>query len=164
MNVRRFLRHFFATRWATRRWFTPAVLEAIESSIREAESGHRGEIRFVVETALDMVELLQDLPARPRALQVFAQLGVWDTADNNGVLVYLLLADRVVEIVADRGIATQVSQSDWDEICREMERHYAAKRFREGSVAGVRSVGRLLARHFPRGRGKDELPNQPVLL
>jgi uncharacterized membrane protein len=98
-------------------------------------------------------------------MQVFGQLGVWDTAQNNGVLIYLLLADHVVEIVADRGIAARIGQSEWDGVCREMERHYREGRFGEGSVAGVRGVGSLLSRHFPGRRGDaDELPNQPVLL
>jgi len=165
MNATRFLRHVFATRWSTRRRFGPRVLGAIETAIREMEAGHAGEIRFAVETALDMAELVEDLSPRRRAMQVFGQLGVWDTAQNNGVLIYLLLADRVVEIVADRGIAARISQSDWDGICREMESHYRAGRFSEGSVAGVYGIGRLLARHFPgRRRDADELPNQPVLL
>jgi len=165
MNATRFLRHIFATRWTTRRHFGPKVLGAIETAIRETEAQHGGEIRFAVETALDMAELVEDLAPRRRAMQVFGQLGVWDTADNNGVLIYLLLADRVVEIVADRGIAARIPQSDWDGVCREMERLYRDRRFSEGSVAGVYAVGRLLARHFP-GRRKDvdELPNQPVLL
>jgi uncharacterized membrane protein len=98
-------------------------------------------------------------------MQVFGQLGVWDTAHNNGVLIYLLLADRVVEIVADRGIAARIAQSEWESVCREMETHYRQGRFSEGSVAGVYGVGRLLARHFPgRRRDPNELPNQPVLL
>jgi uncharacterized membrane protein len=165
MNPVRFLRHVFATRWTTRRRFTPQVLAAIETAIRETEALHAGEIRFAVETALDMAELVDDLAPRRRAMQVFGQLGVWDTAQNNGVLIYLLLADRVVEIVADRGIATRIPQSEWDEVCREMERYYREGRFGEGSVAGVRGVGSLLARHFPgRRRDADELPNQPVLL
>jgi uncharacterized membrane protein len=163
MNATRFLRHLFFTRWITRRRFTPRVLGDIEAAIREAESLHAGEIRFAVETALDLAELMQDLPPRRRALQVFGQLGVWDTAHNNGVLIYLLLADRVVEIVADRGIAARIAQSEWEGVCRRMERHFRAGRFGEGSVAGIREVGGLLGRHFP-GRAADELPNQPVLL
>jgi uncharacterized membrane protein len=165
MNAGRFLRHIFYTRWTTRRRFTPRVLADIEAAIREAESLHAGEIRFVVETALDLAELVQDLARRQRAMQVFGQLGVWDTAQNNGVLIYLLLADHIVEIVADRGIAARIAQSEWDGVCREMERHYGDGRFGEGSAAGVRGVGRLLSRHFPGRRGHaDELPNQPVLL
>jgi len=165
MSPGRFLRHLFSTRWATRRRFTPQVLGEIESAIREVESQHGGEIRFAVETSLDLAELVRDVGPRHRAMEVFGHLGVWDTAANNGVLIYLLLADRVVEIVADRGIAARVAQSEWDGICQEMQRYFGEKRFGEGSVAGIRSVGRLLGRHFPgRSKGTDELPNQPVLL
>jgi uncharacterized membrane protein len=165
MNSSRTLRHLFATHWGTRRRFPPPALAAIESAIRDAESRHGGEIRFAVETALDLPELWRGLPSRRRAAQVFAQLGIWDTAHNNGVLIYVLLADRVVEIVADRGIAAVIQQSEWDEICREIERQFGAGRFIEGSVAAVQAVGRLLARHFPAAHhDADELPNQPVLL
>jgi len=166
MNATRFLRHIFATRWTTRQHFGPTVLGAIEAAIRETEAQHGGEIRFAVETALDMAELVEDLAPRRRAMHVFVQLGVWDTAHNNGVLIYVLLADRAVEIVADRGIAARIPQSEWEAVCREMERLYRDKRFSEGSVAGVYGIGRLLARHFPGRRrdADDELPNQPVLL
>jgi uncharacterized membrane protein len=141
------------------------VLADIEAAIRDVEAHHAGEIRFVVETALDLAELVQDMSTRQRAMQVFGQLGVWDTAENNGVLIYLLLADHVVEIVADRGIASRVPQSEWDGVCREMERLFRERRFAEGSVAGIVAVGRLLGRHFPRRRSDaNELPDQPVLL
>ena len=161
----RLVRHLLATRWGTRRRFPPLALEAIETAIREAELRHGGEIRFAVETALDLPELWYRLVPRRRAAQVFGELGVWDTAQNNGVLIYVLMADRVVEIVADRGVAALIQQTEWDEICREMERQFRDGRFMEGSVAAVHSVGRLLARHFPAARhDADELPNQPVLL
>jgi len=165
MSASRLVRHLFATRWSTRWRFPPATLAAIENAIREAEVQHGGEIRFAIETALDLPELWHGLSPRARATQVFGQLGVWDTAQNNGVLIYVLLADRVVEIVADRGITAFVQQLEWDTLCREIERQFRAGRFMEGSVAAVQSVGRLLARHFPvQRRGEDELPNQPVLL
>jgi uncharacterized membrane protein len=165
MKIGRLFSHLFATRWHTRRHFTPQVLSAVEGAVRDVESRHAGEIRFVVETALDVVELWHDLPPRRRAMQVFGQLGVWDTAENNGVLLYVLIADHVVEIIADRGIAARIPQAEWDQVCREIERHYREGRFNEGSVAGVYGVGRLLERHFPaRGADADELPNQPVLL
>src|SRR5690348_12413830 len=146
MNATRFLRHIFATRWTTRKHFGPTVLGAIEAAIRETEAQHGGEIRFAIETALDMAELVEDLAPRGRAMRVVGQLGVCDTAHNNCVLIYLLLADRVVEIVADRGIAARIPQSEWEAVCREMERLYREKRFSEGSVAGVYGIGRLLAR------------------
>ena len=165
MKVGRLIRHLCTTRWSTRARFSQAVLDAIEQAIRECEERHGGEIRFIVETAFDLPELWRDMPPRQRALQLFGQFGVWDTAHNNGVLVYVLMADRDVEIVADRGIAQHVSQAEWQAVCRQMEAHFRAGRFREASVLGILGVGALLGKHFPGRRASDhELPNQPVLL
>src|SRR5262249_8832617 len=153
----RFLRHLFFTRWTTRRYFTPLVLGEIEAAIREVESKHAGEIRFAVESSLDLPDLVQDLAPRARAMRVFGHLGVCDTQHNNGVLIYLLLADRIVEIIADRGIASRIPQSEWEGVCHEMERHLHEGRYAEGSVAGIQGVGRLLSRHFPgRPAGTDD--------
>ncbi|MGP8035121.1 MAG: TPM domain-containing protein [Steroidobacteraceae bacterium] len=165
MRLLRLLRHLATTRYSTRRHFTAPVREAIERAIRECEARHAGEIRFVVETALDLPELWHELPPRQRALQLFGQLGVWDTAHNNGVLIYVLMADRVVEIIADRGIAARVTQAEWGAVCRQMEHHYRAGRFLDGSVGGILGVAALLGRHFPgKHPGEPELPDQPVLL
>jgi hypothetical protein len=161
----RTLRHLFATHWGTRRRFTPAVLKQIEDATLEVEAAHAGEIRCAIETALDLPQLWGAVDARMRALQVFSQLGVWDTDGNNGVLIYVLLADRRVEIVADRGIAARVSPAEWAEVARAMEDAFRAGRFGPGCVAGIQAVGRLLAKHFPNAGGdRDEQPNQPVLL
>lgn len=165
MKLKRLLRHLLSTRFSTRRHFSPPVRTAIEQAIKECEARHAGEIRFVVETAFDLPELWHDLAPRQRALQLFGQLGVWDTAHNNGVLIYVDLADRVVEIIADRGIATHVPQAEWGAVCRQMEHHYREGRFREGSIVGILGVGALLGRHFPgKTPGGQELPEQPVLL
>jgi uncharacterized membrane protein YgcG len=165
MRPARLLRHLLSTRFRTRAHFPPPVRTAIEQAIRECEERHAGEIRFAVETAFDLAQLWHDLAPRQRALQLFGQLGVWDTAHNNGVLIYVDLADRVVEIIADRGIAARVPQAEWAAVCRQMEHHYREGRFREGSVAGILGVGALLGRHFPgRTGGGNELPDQPVLL
>lgn len=165
MRLLRLIRHIGTTRWSTRRHFPRQVREAIERAIADCEAHHGGEIRFLVETAFDLPELWHDLPARTRALQLFGQFGVWDTAHNNGVLIYVLMADRVVEIIADRGIAARITPQEWQAVCRRMEQHYREGRFREGSIAGVEGVGALLGRHFPgRRHGDNELPNQPVLL
>jgi len=165
MKLARLIRHLATTRFSTRRRFPLPVRKAIEQAIGECEARHAGEIRFVVETAFDLPELWHDLAPRQRALRLFGQLGVWDTAHNNGVLIYLLMADRVVEIIADRGIAARVPQAEWGAVCRQMEHHFREGRFREGSIVGILGVGALLGRHFPgKGSGGQELPGQPVLL
>lgn len=165
MRITRLFRHLASTRYLTRRHFPPQVRADIEQAIAECEARHAGQIRFVVETAFDLPELWHDLPPRVRALQLFGQLGVWDTAHNNGVLIYVLMADRVVEIVADRGIAVHVPAAEWATVCRQMEHHYRAGRFREGSVVGILGVAAILGRHFPgKGPAEAQLPDQPVLL
>lgn len=165
MKLARLIRHLATTRFSTRRHFPPPVRAAIEEAVRECKGRHAGEIRFVVETAFDLPELWHDLAPRQRALQLFGQLGVWDTAHNNGVLIYVLMADRVVEIIADRGIAARVTEAEWAAVCRQMEHHYREGRFREGSIVGILGVGALLGRHFPgKPKGSEELPDQPVLL
>jgi uncharacterized membrane protein len=165
MSMSRILRHLCATRAGTRRCFTDAVDAAIESAIRAAETRTSGEIRFVIETALDIPELWAGVLPRDRALQVFSHLRVWDTELRNGVLIYVLAADREVEIVADRGAAARISPMEWESACKIIEVHFRTGRFNEGSVAGVEEVGRLLEREFPaRPADRDELSNQPTLL
>jgi uncharacterized membrane protein len=114
----RFLRHLFLPAWLLRRRFPPALLAEIEAAVVEVERRHAGEVRFVLEHALEPGDLLAGLTPRERALQVFGLARVWDTAANNGVLVYVLYAEHAVEIVADRGIAARVPQADWDAVCR----------------------------------------------
>jgi uncharacterized membrane protein len=165
MQLGRTIRHLFATRWTTRRRFTPAVLRRIEAAIAALERAHAGEIRFAIETAFDLPDLWYGTTPRARAVQVFGQLGVWDTEANNGVLIYVLMADRDVEIVADRAIAARVPQASWEAVCREMEGHFRAGRFADGAEAGIAGVGRLLAGHFPGAAGdRNEQPDAPVIL
>jgi uncharacterized membrane protein len=161
----RLLRHLVANPALTRRHFSTTVRARIESAIREAESQHAGQICFAIETALPWRELLHGVTPRERAVEVFSRLRVWDTQANNGVLIYVMWADRAVEVIADRGISRQVAQAEWDEVCRGVEAQYAARRFADGSVAAVEGVSALLGRHFPSAiADADELPNQPVLL
>lgn len=165
MELVRALKHLFTARWATRRRFPPPVLQAIETAVSAVEVRHAGEIRVAIEAALDLPELWHRVSARERALQVFGHLGVWDTECNNGVLIYVLLADHSVQIVADRGIASRVTQAEWDAACRGMEDRLRAHRHCDALVEGVGDVGRLLGRHFPAQQGdRNEQPNQPVLL
>jgi uncharacterized membrane protein len=161
----RLLRHLFATPLGTRRRFPDQALAAIESAIAGAERRSSGEIRFAIDTALDLPDLWNGTSPRERALEVYSDLRVWDSELRNGVLIYVLMAERDVEIVADRGLADRVQPSDWESACRVMETHFRAGRFPEGAVAGISAVGALLERHFPaRGPNRNEQPDQPTLL
>jgi uncharacterized membrane protein len=165
MNVGRMLRHLIRPAWTVRRAFPAHSLEAIRGAIARSEAGHSGEIRFAVEHALDLRDLLRSPSARARAVEVFSQLRVWDTEQNNGVLIYLLLADRDVEIVADRGIHERVGAQAWEAICREMETAFGAGRFEAGVLGGIQAIGAHLRRHFPSaGGGENELPDRPTVL
>lgn len=165
MAMARILRHLFMPSWLVRRHFPRAAMDRIERAIGESESFHGGEIRFAVEATLEPTSLLQGQRARERALEVFSQLRVWDTEHNSGVLIYLLLADRDVEIVADRGIAAKVGAEEWERICRLMESAFRQGRFEEGVLAGVREITALLVRHFPAAaRNPNELPDRPLVL
>ncbi len=165
MPIGRACRHLFATGWGTRRRFTAAVHERIEAAIAAAERCHAGEIRFAIETAFDLPELWRGITPRERAVDVFGQLGVWNTAGNNGVLIYVLMADHDVEIVADRAIAACVAPDEWEAICRVMEREFRAGRYAEGAEAGIAGVVRLLAQHFPgQGADRNEQPDAPTIL
>lgn len=164
-SVGRIVRHLCMTHWQVRRDFPVAVLQAIERAVQAAEQGHAGQIRVVIEGALPGQLLWRDVAARHRAIDVFSLSRAWDTGHNNGVLLYLLLADRDVEIVADRGIAARVAQQEWEAICREMEAAFRAGRFEQGIVTGVHAIAAKLAAHFPRaGEQTNELPDRPLLL
>ena len=168
MQIGRLIRHATATHWRTRMLFPTATLDAIEQAIKRAELTHAGEIRFAIETALTPRHILNDVTPRAHALEVFSRLRVWDTESNNGVLIYVQLADRNVEIVADRGFQGRVSPAEWEAVCHLMEEHFRAGRFQVGAIAGVDAIGNLLARHFPQGAGKgsnaNQLPDRPTLL
>ena len=154
-----------ASRWMVKRAFPQDTLTAIDKAIKASEIGHRGEIRFAVEGALHIEPLLRGQTARERAIDVFSQLRIWDTERNNGVLIYLLLTDRNVEIVADRGIDAKVGPQEWERICRKMETAFRQADFQGGVVGGIQEVTRHLAEHFPPiGDDRNELPDKPVVL
>ena len=163
--MKRVLKHLFAPHWIMYRAFPRAALKRIESAIRESEKSHAGELRFAVEAGLHLMPLLRGVTPRQRARQVFAELNVWDTEENSGVLIYLQLVDRRIEIVADRGISAKMEQATWDAICRRMEVAFRGGRFEQGVLEGVREITALLVRHFPaRGANPDELPDKPAVL
>jgi uncharacterized membrane protein len=161
----RLWRHLVTDHWSARRAFPRAALEHIEKAIAAGEGRHTGQVRFVVEAALPLHSVLRGVPPRERALEVFGRLRIWDTEENCGVLVYLLLADRAVEIVADRGIHHRVGDPPWQAICRRMEHAYRERKFEEGAIAGLDAINALLAQHFPRTvPGENELPDRPLVL
>jgi uncharacterized membrane protein len=165
MGIRRIGRHLLEHKWRVRRIFPPRVLSAVEQAIKTGEASHSGQVRFAVEGALDGKPLFKNQSARARALDIFSQLRVWDTAHNNGVLIYLLLADRDVEIIADRGIDAKVGAAGWENICREMEAEFKRGTFEHGVIAGIEAVSQQLALHFPKqGPGSNELPDAPLVI
>lgn len=165
MNIKRIMRHLSSGNASVRRAFPSRTLDAIERAIRATETQHDGQICFAVEASLELVPLLAGQTAQQRAIEVFSKLRVWDTEHNNGVLIYLLLADRDIEIVADRGIHAKLGSEVWEAICREMEAAFRERHFEAGVLAGIHTVGEHLSRIFPARSGKpNEMPDRPVVL
>jgi uncharacterized membrane protein len=163
--IARVFRHLFYPDWWWRRRLPAAALSRIESAVAGAESGHVGEIRVAVEASLDLRPLFHGMTARDRAIEVFSELRVWDTEENNGVLLYVLLADRDVEIVADRGIARRVAQAEWEAICQDMEALFRDGRHEEALSLGARRIGdRLAAAYGSGGKAANQLPDRPALV
>lgn len=165
MNIKRIFQHLFYRRATMTRLFPSTTLDAIENAVRVAETQHLGQIRFAIEATLPLAVLFADQSSRARALDVFAQLRVWDTEHNNGVLIYLLLADRKVEIVADRGIHAKLGDATWAIICRAMEYEFRNGNFEQGALTGVQQVAAYLTAHYPQeGDESNELPDRPILM
>ncbi|MBM4148106.1 MAG: hypothetical protein FJ224_03590 [Lentisphaerae bacterium] len=156
----RALTHLSAPAWLLRRRLGPTFDRSVEAAIRDSESKHRGELVFAVEESLRIPALIRGTHPEERAREVFSILRVWDTTENNGVLIYMLLADRDVEIVADRGVNSRVPPGTWEDICRLMESAFREGRFEEGSAAGIAAIGAILTREYPAsGANPNELPD-----
>lgn len=166
MGIKRIGKHLLEHHWRVRRVFPKQALDQIEQAIKAGETTHAGQVRFVVEGALDGTPLFKGQSARQRALDVFSHLRIWDTTHNNGVLIYLLLADRKVEIVADRGIDAKVGSDGWQKICAAMEADFRSGSFSGGVIKGIGAVSQQLAVYFPRqgAGGPNELPDAPVVM
>jgi hypothetical protein len=165
MAITRVLKHLLMPGWLARRAFRAADVEAIALAVAASEGEHRGELRLVAEGPMPVACLWHGVSPRQRALELFGSLRIWDTADNSGVLVYVQLVDRRVEILADRAIAAKVTQAEWDAVCREMEKAFAARAYRRGALDAIDRITRMLALHFPaRGERRNELPDTPILL
>ncbi len=160
----RWWRHLFSPSMA--RTFPPARLQAITEAITAGERRHGGQVMFAVEADLPLLALWQGVSSRQRAEQAFAQLRIWDTEHNNGVLIYLLLADHAIELVADRGLRGHIGEAQWQAICAHMQQRLRDGALQEAVLLAIEEVSDLLAGHYPPvpGSHDDGLPDTPQML
>jgi uncharacterized membrane protein len=174
-SLARFFRHLLSNPWQVKRHFSTQALQHIEAAVVASEAKHTGEIRVVIEAGLHPYEVICKKTPRERAISLFGLLNIWDTEYNNGVLIYLLLADRDVEIVADRGIDKRIGYDAWDAICHDMEVKFRRGEFEAGVLQGIAEVSEALEKYFPiegienhrkraTQRKKKELPDKPLIL
>ncbi len=162
----RLLKHRFLDQSDARRALGKGALERLHARVRDSECGHSGEIRLCIEAGLPLSYLWRNATARERAVAMFGKLRVWDTEHNNGVLIYLLLAEHAIEIVADRGFAHRVPKGHWQRLVADMSWAFKARRFEAGLNEAIGTVQALLVQHFPLPEGADnhnELPDEPVV-
>jgi uncharacterized membrane protein len=165
MQLKRLFRHLLLPHWWVLRAFPQPIVRRVEEAVVASEAAHGGELRVVVEANLPLPDLLQGRSTRARAIELFSQLRVWDTEHNSGVLIYLQLIDRRVEIVADRGINARLGQAFWDGVCRRLETAFRAGDFEDGMLWALNTITRALREHFAAvGENPDELPNAPLVL
>lgn len=165
-RLQRMLRHFWLDEADTRRAIPPQLVQRLMQRVAASEKRHTGEIRIYVEAGLPASYLWRGATPRERALAIFGKLRVWDTEQNNGVLVYLLLAEHAIEIVADRGLHHAVDPQEWQRIVARMGSAFHDKRFEDGLTRALEEVSALLVRHFPATAGAgnaNELPDEPLL-
>ena len=166
-TLRRLWRHRWVDAADVRRVLPPEALERLKARVAASERRHRGEVRICIEAGLPWSYIRRGAPARERAITLFGKLRVWDTADNNGVLIYLLLAEHAIEIVADRGIDAHVSAEAWAAMAKRMGTAFREGRFEDGLTQALEEVSALLVAHFPLAEGepdRNELPDEPVVV
>jgi uncharacterized membrane protein len=159
----RLLAHALTSRRTVRKVLPTVAMDALERAVGMAERGSSGQIRLVVEASWPLFHVKHVRP-RARALEWFSQLRVWDTEHNNGVLIYLLFAERDVEIVADRGFNQRVTAEQWEAICRTMEARFVKGDFEAGLTEGINTIGDLLREHFPADMGQNEQADRPMIV
>ncbi len=167
VKLQRFFTHMFYPLTASRLKLSANDLEELTQAVRTSEQRHSGEVRVVIEAALDASDLRAGRTSRERAEELFSELRIWDTEENCGILLYILGADRQFEIVADRGIAAQVSQSEWERISHLIEEKFHSGAFLAGLKLGLQEISALLAQHFPAANhdtSRNELPDKPLVL
>ncbi len=165
-RLTRLWRHRWTDESDLHRALPPQLLERLRQRVADSEARHRGEIRVHAEAGLPWSYLWRDATARERAVAMFAKLHVWDTEWNNGVLIYLLLAERRIEVVADRGLSVRVDPQQWQDIVASMGQAFRAGEFEQGLGEAIDRVSALLEQHFPAPAGEanpNELPDTPTL-
>jgi uncharacterized membrane protein len=167
-RLKRLLRHRWTDEATLRRALPPEALARIGERVTASERRHSGQIRVCIEAGLPWSYIRRGAPPRQRAITLFGKLRVWDTAQNNGVLIYLLLAEHAIEIVADRGIDLHVDAADWAAMTKRMAQAFREGRFEDGLTQALEEVSALLVEHFPAEPGmparRNELPDAPVVL
>lgn len=165
MPISRFFRHLFTTKAAAKKAFPAQALHDIQAAIAAGEKQHRAEVRLIIEPALPLPDLLQGLHSRARARELFSLYRVWDTEENCGVLVYINLADRKVEIIADRASGRVLQPGDWKEVCRIMTEGFARGAYVPSVQAAMEKLNGLLQQHFPgQGDSTNELSDRPLIV
>ena len=162
----RILKHRWLDDSDTKRMLDGEALQRLQSRVQASEARHSGEIRLCIEAGLPLSYLWREATARERALAMFGKLRVWDTEHNNGVLIYLLLAEHAIEIVADRGLNPHMWPEEWCRLSAGMAAAFKAGRFEDGLGEAIDAVGTLLQRHFPLAEGAhnpNELPDRPFV-
>ena len=169
MRLKRFFKHRWVNEASTRYALTPELLKRIEQRVRGSERRHSGEIRICVETSLPLHYLYRHEPTstlvRDRAVEIFSTLGVWDTANNNGILIYLLAVENAIEVVADRGLNGAMNGDAWTPIVAEMGEAFRRQDYEGGLTRALEEVSAVLMQHFPLQsdeRNPNELSNTLV--
>ncbi len=161
----RWMKHLFTTHTAGKRAFPPETLKAIETAIAEGESLHCAEVRLIVEHSLSACAVFHRITSRQRAIELFSHYKIWDTEENCGVLIYVNIADRKVEIIADRAVEKEITHKEWHAVCRTMTEGFAQGEFHHSSAAAMAQLNTLLHSHFPAsGEHPNQLPNTPIVL
>ncbi|MCC5814490.1 MAG: TPM domain-containing protein [Leptospira sp.] len=165
MSLSRFFKHSFISPWSVKKYFPAKSMERITAVISDSEKRHDAEIVFAIEPSIPPFAALKGYSARERSIDVFSNLRVWDTEANNGVMIYLLLADHDIEIVADRGVNRLAGAEYWEDVCHKMEERFRKGEFLEGVIEGIETITKLLEVHYPKTKGNaNELPNKPVIV
>ncbi len=168
LSFSRWIRHWWLDADNARRIITPAGLARLETRVRESETRHRGELRLCVQASLSPMQLWRGVSSQERAIDLFSRLRVWDTEHNNGVLIYLQLADHRIEILADRGLNRHTTPEAWQAMASRLGGALREGRFEDGLNEAIDQVGALMRQHYPvtdsHHPDVNELPDAVVLM